>query len=245
MIQSGSDFNDVGKNASVKSRRNVIALRDSWTVNGDLKTEPHFYLSDNRSLYLDMQLVDSSWLNYLNYQIRRTPCQLQNHVRKIFILSHSEPDHCFPALLDLFRVLKGGGRNLKLRMLKLVKKSISTEEYQFLIAYVVREIPEDQGLHEECLIQGSNRRDVINHQEADIKSEDLMEIIETYIENCQLDLAMDTLEQGLLDDPDNNRFCALLTDLYQATKEFERIDLFVKKLPESHRESWRHIQGSE
>ncbi len=61
-------------------------------------------------------------------------------------------------------------------------------------------------------------------------ADDLLELAQGYIENSQLDLAIDTLEKAVTENPLESEIAELLTELYRRTSDRDRFVAMHQKL---------------
>ena len=199
-----------------------------------LITEPYFLYQGNHQLNCDAVIDFHASLNHFSYCIRRTPTDLIQHVRKILLCCRyqaSGPLYC--ALIDLFIALGPKGMPLKKRMLRVGKPILSAEHYAELAGmFVVAVNPDPEKVPDECLLKARcTQIDLAPVQQAEIADQqNIEELVQAYIEHCQLDEAMETLETYLEANPGHEALHALLIDIYKARGDTDRIDRFFNRL---------------
>lgn len=207
-------------NSIAASTAEVVKLNDPLLTKEE---EPHFLLNSNCRLSLALPVPERRLLNHLNYQIKQSPHTLIHHVRKIiFCQQHDIRRELFPALRDLFLILGNKGQPLKVRLLKRSKSMLSPSEFNTL-KQTISSPNNDTAV--------SDSTTVLNTSDNN-EPEDLATLIENFIQNCQLDEAIEALEQHLIEEPYNKELSNTLISLYRACNETNRMINFIYSLEE-------------
>lgn len=201
-------------NSIAVSKAEVVNLNDPLISKEE---EPHFLLNSNYRLSLALPVPERRLLNHLNYQIKQSPNTLIHHVRKIiFCQQHDIRRELFPALRDLFLILGNKGQPLKVRLLKRSKPMLSPSEFD--------------SLRNAINCQNNTPEVKENSTPSSSHSTDINTLIDNFIQNCQLDEAIEALEQHLIAEPDDKELSNTLISLYRACDETHRMVNFLYSL---------------
>ncbi|PIE40747.1 MAG: hypothetical protein CSA49_06900 [Gammaproteobacteria bacterium] len=215
----------------------------------DLKrVEPYYLFANSTQLFFPPELLGEKSLTYINYELQRQPLKLENHVRKIGYCREMKHPHLLAALADLFLVLGTHGNALKLRLLQRCRDSLLPEDYAMLNRCADTALDSTLSrLPDACLFKQSCQHvvDFDLHASNAENEADIELIVETFIENSQIDQAMDLLEDHLLNQPEHQPLTRTLIDLYIASSQISRGLNFVEKLSVSHGELSDHWVDAE
>ncbi|MCG8316468.1 MAG: hypothetical protein MI976_24925, partial [Pseudomonadales bacterium] len=183
--------------------------------------------------------LDVRALNYICYEIKKSPHKLQNHVRRIHLSQKFKANLIFSALVDLFIVLGSNGIPLKKRLLRKYQAEVSATELSFLLNHVDSLITGDmEWIPEACLFKTYDNpiavfaRGEERMEESGSEQEpgEIQTLVDTYIENCQLGVALETLEDYLIDHSSHSALSETLLELYEAVKDWDRCAGFIERL---------------
>ena len=219
MVQGCSLFvteNEVAL-ASIASDKNFLVGEVYWTT--DKQNDERLY----------QQTV---------YKVSTKPKLLISHLQRIyFTYSHNMADQLYAALVDLFSVLDGRGKELSGRMVSSTRSLLSEEQLGLLVNYLKH--PKKSLLHGNnfsVLTTGLVGSGILLIEQKNVEAvavHDPLVIARDYVEYSQLDSAIETLEAGVLEDPDREDLQTDLLELYKVTKNIQAFskfrDLLIEK----------------
>jgi len=220
-------------------------LTDSLDL--ELMVEPYFILLQSKSLSCPQGLSADRYLAHINYRILEKPASLTDHVRKVQLLQHEKPDQTklAGALVDLFFILKTAGFALRRRLLLTSRELIDADVFKRLSDKLKNgslSMSEAWLSGLPTLLVEKPVLEIVQRQaQASLGAADddnnAMLLADEYIENSQIDLAIETLEAAVLKKPDDEEPANLLIELYRQTAEFDRFRGFWQKLGKRHTEA--------
>ncbi len=226
----GSDFM---LNLSLNSESELARLIDD--------VEPYFAYMQTDSLAYPAKVNLDSYLSHINYRILKNPASLGDHARKILLIQSKKTgaDQLAAALADLFHVLKGGGYQLRKRFLLTSRDLIPADHFKKLVGKLkTGDLSTEERWLEALptlMVEKSNVEVVgrIVDQEASGRlpdGEGSLSLANEYIENSQIELAIDTLEASITENPYVIEPALLLIELYERSLAVERFQTVYQKL---------------
>lgn len=229
--------------SSFTKPRAIYAEANHLTNGQPFTTEPHFSFAHGSHLHSHAPVEFEKAFNYLSYQIRLAPNALVQHVRRIFLCLQCHDTTRLPiALIDLFLVLQQHGSGLKNRLLTLCRPHLNSTHENLLQRLMLNPVGlREKDIPDDCLLKYQrNYQHTYQHtsaaQEAppsparETTGTSVEALVQTFIENCQLDEAVELLEHHLASDPDNPGLQQQLIEIFRARGETERIDRFFNDL---------------
>ncbi|MGK0674722.1 MAG: hypothetical protein ABWU16_08710 [Halothiobacillaceae bacterium] len=196
----------------------------------EMVLDPHMAIHGHDSLQLWHVCDVDSALHYLGHCIVNHPHDLRSHVRRILLLIRQEDGaSLYGALVDLLIALGDKGLALKRRMLDLATPLLNRTSLAFLQRQLEPGVDacnlDIARVRASLLRAGScgNHPLVLRHkvQRSALERTPLEEAREL-IEYGQLEQALETLEDALLRDPDQEEIAAELLELYTRMGALER-----------------------
>lgn len=183
--------------------------------------EPCFYSNFNDTHEILNCLSYDHALNHFEYILRRNSKNLLFHLRRIQLtLLKQNKEHLFAALCDLFFILGRLGLPLRKRMLYQSKQHLDDRQIELLCHGFKQNsstsenntLPEHSFLKKESL----ELLDMCQKQRSEHESlENITEIVNSYVENSQFDIALEYLTEQLDMDPENESLTQELIKLYK------------------------------
>lgn len=191
----------------------------------NFKEEAHFTFSNSHWLQADTNISDEMFERYVSYAIRHHNHDLTNHVRKIlFLQKTNKPTLLRDAIDDLFVALGDNGLSLKKNLLKSSKTLINTKDYHFLIERI-------NNPHRQITVENPSTTippgSKLDHERQTTDQKNINDVVESYIENGQLEEAMDHIESYLATNYSDSQLGKTLVKLYLSRGEHERWINFV------------------
>lgn len=187
--------------------------------------EPYFFAANSHDLHFMEQTSKMAALSLIHYELTRNPNSITNHIRKIYMLISMKFDtqEMLRSTITLFQLLGENGSTLKVRILDQLKPHLHVSDWEILesSSYIDKQ---------DFTLQKSVCFDFIIDTEQEISSTDTMETVESYIENCQLAEAIETLEDAIVNEPENEIWGQALIDLYSSCGEEKRFFPLHKQL---------------
>ncbi len=176
-------------------------------------------------------------LTFLNYSLTKTPGNITLHVQKIKLLQAAKftNDQLLAAIIDLFTVLKQCGFELRKRLLISSRNQVSKTIFKHLSKHLKNcqiNLNESWIKNLPCICLPVLKADyIVIHTKEQVESDSrqLEDIVNSFIENGQLEAAMDTLEKSLLDNLLNENIHHILVELYLDVSQKDRFQLFYLK----------------
>lgn len=200
--------------------------------------EAAFRVPDERALLVDAGDGGEAIGDYLAHAVARNPGDLRSHVQRVYLhLRGDDRQALSGALLDLYIGLGEKGRPLRARLLKECSAKIEDTLCEFLQAHIEQGIGRFEATPEiadAMLARGvSSGRVVIqaSGSAAEVRRDYLAEA-ESHIECGQLDLARETLEEGIVIDPRQRRLHLNLLEVYRYTGNRSAFRDMKKRLQE-------------
>lgn len=179
--------------------------------------EPYFFSTNSHDLHFIEKISKMAALSLLHYELARNPNNITNHIRKIYLVISMQlnTEELLNSSITLFQLLGENGSALKVRILDQVKPHLSESDWEILesSSYVEKQAFPLQ--KPACL-------DFIINTEQEKPNTDTMETVESFIENCQLAEAIETLEVAIVSEPENETWGQALIDLYSRCGEEKR-----------------------
>jgi hypothetical protein len=160
-----------------------------------------------------------------------TPKCLQTHLKRIhFCYQQNLSEELFAALIDFLVILKGKGLQVGHRMVNGAKAKLTPEDYKTLketLALPENEIQWVKGNLYSIFTQGLIGTPVLIHKETKkhYLDHDPLMIARDYVAYSQLEMAMKTLEEAIVQDVEKMELQHELLELYKLTRSKE---LFLK-----------------
>lgn len=187
--------------------------------------EAHFVFSDSCWLQTNANVSDETFVRYVDYATRLNNGDLLNHVRKILFFQKNNQVHLLQsALEDLFIVLGSSGKALKKTLLHSSEILLSPEIYRRFIE-LVDTAPDNTTIENKS--KEVSLPDSYTDQSQPSSTVKTEAIIDSYIENGQLEEAMDHLEKYLISNNNETQLGEILVKLYLSGGEHERWINFV------------------
>jgi len=170
------------------------------------------------------------------YKVSTNPKQLISHVQRIyFTYREGLPEPLYAALVDLFSVLNGRGDELSKRMVSFAHTLLTEDQVKVLARYLAdKNISLLAGNKFSVLTIGLVGSGVLlTEKNKEVIEHDPLAIARDYVEYSQLDAAIETLETGMLEDPERQALQLDLLELYKVTKNSQAFtkmhDLLIEK----------------
>ncbi len=204
-----------------------------------LEQEPYFAFMQHTGLKSPDGLAVEKSLGYLNYCIIENPSSLRHHITKIKLIleDKAEADQLVAALADLFCVLKKDGYELRKRMLRYSRSRLDEGTFMQLIKKLKSGdllVDENWLASYPTLTPISSVVEVIKNADKEAENgeqtQDSLTLAYEYIENSQMDQALDTLEAAALEEPADIEIAELLIELYKQMSDNERLFAMHQKL---------------
>ncbi len=222
-----------GVSHSTSSGENFSVGEICWTTNK--QTVEHLY----------QQIV---------YKVSTNPKQLISHIQRIyFTYRQGMVEPLYAALVDLFSVLDGRGKELSIRMVSSTHSLLSEHQGRDLASYLEHtKISLLAGNKFSVLTKGLVGSGILLTEKNNVEIvHDPLAIARDYVEYSQLDSAIGTLEAGVLEDSERQELQLELLELYKVTKNVQAFtkmhDLLIDKsldLPSGWKELTDHFAGS-
>lgn len=212
-----------------------------------------FSLAGERRLRVQQNYrPDDAW-RFLSHHIRRYPQDLRAHTQRILLAQHESLKDCLPGTLqDLFLALGDNGQLLRQRLLELVSDDLSGEELSFFQEWLKPEHPPEMGSQwrkGSLLSTGQDNTATkllrIERSQEVAKYTDVMEEVIACLEYGQVDTARELLEAEMYAGNTDEAMEQELVNIYQYTRDRERLDAMIKYLQDAGREVsalWREKQ---
>ena len=179
--------------------------------------EPYFFAANSHDLHFIEQTSEMAALSLIHYELTRNPNSITNHIRKIYILISMKLDtqELLHSTITLFQLLGEKGSTLKVRILDQLKSHLPVSDWEILesSSYIDKQY---------FPLQKPACFDFIIDTEQETSNTDIMETVGSYIENCQLAEAIETLETAIVSEPENEIWGQALIDLYSSCGEEKR-----------------------
>ncbi len=205
--------------------------------------EPYFVYMKTDSLAYPETVNSDRYLSHINYCILKNPASLGDHVRKILLIRDKKAgsDQLAAALADLFHVLKGKGYRLRKRFLLASRKLIAADLFEKLAGKLksgdlsieehwLETLPtlmvEESTVNVVCRMVDKATNSRLTDDEGSLA------LANEYIENSQIELAIDTLEASVAENPYTIEPALLLIELYQRSFAVDRFHAVYLKLQE-------------
>ncbi|HRJ52732.1 MAG TPA: hypothetical protein PLE99_08185 [Candidatus Thiothrix moscowensis] len=212
-----------------------------------------FSLAGERRLRIqkDYQPVDA-W-RFLSHHIRRHPQDLRAHTQRILLAQHeSLLDRLPGSLQDAFLALDNAGQLLRQRLLELVGEDLSPEDKTFFTEWMKQDTTPAAGSQwrkGSLLTTGQDHVTArllhIERSQETSQYTDVMEEVFACLEYGQIDTARELLEAEMLAGNTNENMEQELVNIYQYTRDREKLNAMVKHLEEAGHEVsalWREKQ---
>ncbi len=217
------------------------------SVDGGPTAEAVFLVAGNPDLFLTVDVEEQALGSYLDHAITRDPLDLRAHTQRIYLyLADNDREGVYAALLDLFISLGDKGQSLRKHLLRRCKRILDLAQYRLFEAHMV------SGLYSITPIPYTGRSLLHGGLESALPliskvmdtprsehSDPLTEALE-YLEYGQLEQAMHTLEEALIDNPAESSLMQGLLELYSHGELLDRYHTQTKamqkaggKLPDS------------
>lgn len=193
--------------------------------------EPVFYFGLKKSSKIPDCLAPKCAFNFFEYRLKQNPKDLSCHLQRVrFALSEKNKDEVFAAICDLFIILGALGLPLRQRLFAGCKKVLDQQQIEMLSRYLTDDVLSSKlsFLPNNCFFK-ERPVDLIqlcDRSIHDVKEcEDIMRAANSYIENSQLNTALEYMITHLEQDPENEELAVKLIMLYKAlgyTNEFQK-----------------------
>lgn len=213
---------------------------------GDTQAPPElplaFSLEEERRLRIQQNYAPTDAWRFLSHHIRRYPHDLRGHTQRI-LLAQAEPlrDRLAGSLQDMFLALGESGQQLRSRLLALVKDDLSDTEQAFFTEWLKKgsNVVEGASLWRRgsLLATGQDTTAVslvqIERSQETAQYTDVMEEVIACLEYGQIDTARELLEAEMLAGRADDAMEQELVNIYQYTRDRERLDAMVTHLQEA------------
>jgi tetratricopeptide (TPR) repeat protein len=187
---------------------------------------------------------------YLGHRILENPADFRSHVQRILLLiDRGDEIDLQGALVDLYIALGDKGEGLKRRLLELAAPRLSRTVQAFLKQRMASGLKPWEAavsrMRSSLLSLGfSGVHELVGRREASNTSgyADAVEEARACLEYGQVDEAREVLERALRQDPGNDVIAAELMEIYQYTRDDERLAImrqFLLDAAPSEPEDWR------
>jgi hypothetical protein len=219
-------------------------------VHEALALDAAFFLPGSTQLRLMEHGRNNQVANYLDHAITRAPQELRSHVQRIYLhLQGKDSEAVYGALVDLFIVLKAGGRSLRERMLKLAKAHLEDHHHRFLHHHLetgITELQEIPACRTSLLSKGisGTSRLVIKGTSRFSAYQDPLQLARDHLEYGQIEQARQVLEKALLEQPSRPELQADLLDIYKRTHArdaFQTMHRRLQGLRHPQLQAWREL----
>ncbi len=209
----------------------------------EIALDPHLAILSQSELALRYAHDFDGFLAYLGHRILQRPGDIKSHVQCILLLiQHADGALLYGALVDLFIALGDKGQALKQRMLELAAPQLNRTSQVFLQRHVADGVNACDAAIERvrsALLRAATCGGeplVRRHSTAEgAQEQSPLQEAQEFIQHGQLELALDTLERALLDDPNQEEIAGELFDLYQRMGATERMEAMRVQLQERGR----------
>lgn len=220
----------------------LIARKDeaSFGMDVDIAIDPHMAIHGHSSLLLrHVRDVDAA-LQCLGHRILLHPHDLRSHAQRILLLIRAQDGaSLFGALVDLFIALEDKGLALKNRMFEFSRPLLSRTSQAFIERHLQTGIracdPAIARLRSSLLRVGLCDTDklILRHTSSGAThpvDRSPLEEARELLEYGQLDQAMETLENALLTNPDQQEISQELLEIYTRMGELDRLEAMREQL---------------
>ena len=199
------------------------------------KTEPFFVVTTDGLL----NPIDSShklYLVALVHEIKRKPTRLITHIRRIFWCYREQlTEPLFAALVDFLIILNHRGQAISRKMVSGARSRLTPAQQAILNAALAdpdKDMSLLPGNRFSVLSKGLEGTITVIEKiaESDFSNHDPLQLAEDAIEYCQLDEAMDILENAIREQPDRLPLHHALLSLYQSIHERPRFEKMATEL---------------
>lgn len=208
-----------------------------------------FFLFDGNG-QLDLQwLNDHNYaLNYLVFNVSRSPEKLIVHIQRIYhCYQLKSADQLYAALIDFFMVLNGKGVAISRRMLSGCGSILENNQIENLQNYLTKDNRSIDTLSNEFSVLGKGLIGHLNLVNKELESEpqvhDPLIIARDYIEYSQLDEAKEVLEVAIREQPKRGDLQLELLGIYRSTRDtlsFQEMYETVTDTPEQ--QAWDDLK---
>jgi hypothetical protein len=213
---------------------------------GDIQAPPElplaFSLEEERRLRIQENYAPADAWRFLSHHIRRYPHDLRGHTQRI-LLAQAEPlrDRLAGSLQDMFLSLGESGQQLRSRLLELVKDDLNDTERTFFTGWLEKGSNAVEGVSQwrrgSLLATGQDAAAVslvqIERNQETAQYSDVMEEVVACLEYGQIDTARELLEAEMLAGRADDAMEQELVNIYQYTRDRERLDAMVTHLQEA------------
>lgn len=203
-----------------------------------------FSLATERGLRVQQDYKPADAWRFLSHHIRRYPQDLRAHTQRTLLAQHeSLKDNLPGALQDVFLALGDAGQLLRQRLLDLVSDDLSEEDKSFFLEWLKPD--RDPGMGAQWrkgsqLATGQDNTTAkllrIERSQEVAKYSDVMEEVIACLEYGQVDTARELLEAEIHAGSTDEAMEQELVNIYQYTRDRERLDAMIKHLQEAGRE---------
>ena len=175
----------------------------------------------NEIAWLTDEQANDSLYQQIICKVLRKPSQLISHLQRIyFTYHHGMADQLYAALVDLLWILDGKGVALSQRMVSATRFILSKQQSKILANYLKEyDVSVLVGNQFSVFTTGIvGARNVLTEQNKLETEHDPLLMARDYIEYSQLDQAMNTLENAILETPERQVLQFELLELYKVTK---------------------------
>jgi len=173
--------------------------------------------------WTDVEQDSNSLYKQLIYRVRRSPKRLMFHLQRIyFCFNNKLPEQLYAALIDLFYILDGKGKEFSQRIAAEVSFILAEKESAKIKAYL--------SSYNEFLLVGNkysiftrgmiSSLPVITETDIVVEEYDVLALARDYIEYSQLEQAMNVLQDGIIEMPQRTELQHELLELYTITKSY-------------------------
>lgn len=206
----------------------------------DFHREPGFSIPGDSRLLLDVDKDANAAADFLAHAIVRNPSDLRAHVQRIYLhLRTEQRDGILAALTDLFISLGGKGVQLRTRLLAQCRHLLDQTAHQFLHDHLhsgigaLDALPPAPGAMLPKGVSGTARL-ITTERDSEQGERDYLEEARSFVEYGELDMAKQTLTEGILLHPGDEALHDDLLELFQYTDDREGFQATVSALQAIH-----------
>ena len=206
----------------------------------DTEVELGFRFDQLLALHPDLPVSDQLMEEHLAHGIAAYPGNLLCHTQRIFFFyGNLDSDGLYSALIDLFIALGSKGALLRKRLLNGARERLSPRHFAILSHWLEHGAPAEENelaLASQSVLNpgvtGTRRLVQVFHTDQDSERDPLLEARE-HIEYFQIEEARSLLETAIFEQPEREELHTELIHLYQATRDFARLQAMREKLSQT------------
>ena len=195
-----------------------------------------FFVAPTNDLSNPIERSHDSYLNDLVHKIKREPAHLITHIHRIYWCYRKElTEPLFAALVDFLIILNHRGQAISKKMVSGARPRLTSSHMNILVSALANpdsDISLTPGNRFSIFSRGLEGTTTLitKHAGANSSSHDPLQLAEDAIEYCQLDEAMDILENAIRDQSDRLALHQTLLMLYQSARQQSRFEKMANEL---------------